>query len=69
MWVRNTKTLYAETACASGTLAAAYYLYLRTGQTNFTITQPSDSNFKIKIIHNTISLSGPILTSTMASIL
>ncbi len=41
VWVRGTATLCPETACGSGTLAAALHLRRQTGKNSFRIMQPS----------------------------
>ena len=62
VWVRDTKTMYAETACASGTLALAYMLYKKIGVKKLNIKQPSGFIFKTIIIKKEIKLSGPIIS-------
>lgn len=61
VWVRDTETLYEETACASGTLAVGYLLNRSMGRNTFCITQPSKSKFIVTVRKNTISLGGPII--------
>lgn len=61
VWVKATKTLYEETACASGTIALAYILYKKNGIKNLSIKQPSGVVFKTSIKNQIISLSGPII--------
>ena len=62
VWVRDTKTMYAETACGSGTLALAYMLYKKIGIRKLNIIQPSGFVFKTSIINKEIQLSGPIIS-------
>lgn len=48
VWVRATKTFFAETGCASGSLATAAVLnFIRPMAKEFTIKQPSGSDYKI----------------------
>lgn len=60
VWVRDTKTLYEETACASGTLALAYLKYRNGEGKILKIFQPSGTIFIVKIKNRNISLEGPI---------
>ena len=66
VWVSATKTLIAETACASGSLAAATVLRLGSSPQKFyNIRQPSGSMYKVIITGkgdyvSLFSLSGPI---------
>ena len=62
IWVRDTKTLYEETACASGSLAVAYFFSRLEYSHNFIIQQPSGKDFMVTIVNKRfISLGGPIL--------
>jgi len=69
VWVRNIGTCIQETACASGTLALAYYLYSQTGKAVFSIQQPSGALFKVEIKKDYIYLSGPIWNTEEKTIL
>jgi len=60
VWVRDTKTLYEETACASGTLALAYLKYKNKEGKAFVIIQPSGTEFRVAFKDGLVSLSGPI---------
>lgn len=62
VWVRDTKTLCEETACASGTLALAYMLYKKIGIKKLNIKQPSGFVFKTLVANKEIKLSGPIIS-------
>ncbi|MEK7497261.1 MAG: hypothetical protein AAB657_05200 [Patescibacteria group bacterium] len=61
VYVRDTETLYSESACASGTLALAYMSYIKTGMKKMYVRQPSGSIFETVIGNEKIELSGPIL--------
>jgi len=61
VWVRDTETLYEETACASGALALAYQRYSRGDGDRFNITQPSGSVYEVVFDNQAAVLSGPIL--------
>lgn len=60
VWVRDAETLYEETACASGTLALAFYLHHTKGEKKFSIVQPSGSVFEVELRDHLLILSGPI---------
>jgi diaminopimelate epimerase len=66
VWVGSTKTLVAETACASGSLAAAIVFYMKDyGKSSYLITQPSGERYQVKLTRReknifTFSLSGPV---------
>jgi len=60
VWVRDAETLYEETACASGTLALAFYLHHTKGKKKFSIVQPSGSIFEVELKDDYLILSGPI---------
>lgn len=62
VYVRDTKTMYEETSCASGTLALSYMLYKNTGIKKLNIIQPSGFKLKTFINKNEIQLSGPIVS-------
>ena len=49
VWVRDTSTLCHETACGSGTLAAALADHARTGATRFSILQPSGYRLSVRM--------------------
>lgn len=49
VWVRDTNTLCRESACGSGTLAAALALHSRNGRTVFRIQQPSGSILHVRM--------------------
>ncbi len=69
VWVRDTRTLYEETACASGTLALAYLKYKNKEGKTFKIEQPSGTDFIINIDSKNISLSGPIKKITTEEVI
>jgi diaminopimelate epimerase len=60
VWVRALNTTVTETACASGTIALAEYLYRGEGLVTATVMQPSGALFTTSITEEQISLSGPI---------
>lgn len=65
VWVRDVNTMFRETACASGSTAAAIYLLKTQGaQSPFTIKQPSREILTINLKENKKSIkatvSGPI---------
>lgn len=62
VWVRDTETLYEETACASGTIALAYFLHHQTKEQKFAIRQPSQTIFHVNLDENHITLHGPFST-------
>ena len=62
VWVKDTTTLYEETACGSGTLALAYMLYKKMGIKKLNIKQPSGFVFRTKITKKEIIISGPIIS-------
>lgn len=50
VWVRETNTCYAETACGSGSIAAGIVASLKNpGKNVFTVTQPSNESYTISI--------------------
>ncbi len=49
VWVRETGTLCRETACGSGTLAVAIAEHARSGETRFSIVQPSGCVFTVRM--------------------
>lgn len=49
VWVRDTDTLCRETACGSGTLAAALFEHARSGATRFSIVQPSGCALSVRM--------------------
>lgn len=61
VWVRDLKTLFAETACASGTMALAYFVWKSRGINKLQITQPSGAVFTTQIKNGQLKLRGPIL--------
>jgi diaminopimelate epimerase len=68
VWVKATKTFYEETACASGTIAAAFCIRKLQSKNNqfrsknkFFITQPSRSVFSVNFKGRLCILNGPIL--------
>ena len=61
VWVRDTKTLYEETACASGSLALGYYLSKNLYLGSFLIRQPSTCVYRVEVDAKFVSLEGPIL--------
>ena len=61
VWVRDISTLYAETACASGTAALAYYFWKFNGITNLRVKQPSGTIFNTKVKNGLLTVGGPIL--------
>jgi diaminopimelate epimerase len=69
VWVSGTKTLYEETACASGTIALAYMLFAKNKAKDVKVIQPSGSVFEIVIRKGSIKLTGPILTITEKQLL
>lgn len=61
IWVRDTATLYEETACASGSLVAAYHLNREEKENEVVVFQPSGTSYRVVFYPNkTIGLSGPI---------
>lgn len=62
IWIKDVDTLIEETACGSGTMALAYFMYSKYKVEKFQIKQPSNSIFKVFIKNNKISLSGKILS-------
>ena len=60
VWVRDLKTLIAETACASGTMALANSFWKSNGITALQIKQPSGAIFKTRIKNRTLSITGPM---------
>lgn len=62
VWVRDIKTCLKETACASGTLALAWYLYSQSGNKKFSIQQPSNAVFTVLIKRKYVYLRGPVWT-------
>lgn len=62
VWVKATETLYAETACGSGTLAAALVLAGENSTAQIEIIQPSRASFTVIIDEKTVSLRGPIIS-------
>jgi hypothetical protein len=60
VWVKSVGTFYAESACASGSLALAYLFWSRENISRVNIIQPSASMFSIHITKQTIALTGPI---------
>lgn len=61
VWVRNIESFYEETACASGSLAAAFCLRQKGISGEYAFLQPSGSVFKVKFVDkNQIEVSGPI---------
>lgn len=61
VWVNKARTLYEETACASGTIALSYMLYSKYKLKKIKIIQPSGACFDIEISGKIIKLSGPIV--------
>lgn len=61
VWVRDIDTLYFETACGSGTIAAFTYLYNTENIKNISILQPSEYNLDVEKVNNTITISGPVI--------
>lgn len=65
VWVRQTETLVHETACASGSIAAFLYNYIKSGDTQLTIKQPSGKSYLLNIglegiVINSITLESGI---------
>lgn len=54
VWVRDVKTLFYETACASGTTALSLWKSLETNNARctFAVTQPSRKNLTVEINKN-----------------
>ncbi|HBB56542.1 TPA: hypothetical protein DEW47_00655 [Patescibacteria group bacterium] len=62
IWVKDIDTLIEETACGSGTMALAYFMYSKYKIEKFQIKQPSNSIFKVFIKSNKIFISGEIIS-------
>ncbi len=62
VYVRDTKTMYEETSCASGTLALSYMLYKQKEIKKLNIIQPSGFTLKTSINKTEVHLSGPIIS-------
>lgn len=61
VWVRDVGSLIEETACASGSLAAAFYLFKNSEKMEYKLGQPSGTVFEVVINkNNQIKISGPI---------
>ncbi len=58
--VRDIDTLFAETACASGTAAIAYFLSRSKGAISLKVKQPSGAIFSTEIRKGNLVISGPI---------
>lgn len=58
--VKDIGTLIEETACGSGTMALAYFMYSKYKIEKFQIKQPSNSIFRVSIKNKKISLSGKV---------
>ena len=59
VWVNDIRTLYEETACASGTFALAYMLFKKEGLRKIAVHQVSGSTFQVQLKADSISLTGP----------
>src|SRR3989344_1344208 len=69
VYVRDTKTFYEESSCASGTLALAYMLYEKKGIKKLNVLQPSGFILKTSISKNEIKLGGQIVSIKKETIL
>ncbi len=58
--VKSLSVSVRETACASGTLALAMYLYKKDGTKEFFVRQPSGAVFDVSVGKSILTLSGPI---------
>lgn len=65
VWVRGTATLCHETACGSGTLAAALLEHTRCGATLFSLRQPSGFSLSVRMERSgtgwKVWVGGPVL--------
>lgn len=61
VWVRSIDTLYCETACGSGTIAAFTYLYNNNKNNTASILQPSGYYLDVEKENNLITISGPVI--------
>ena len=61
VWVREIETLYYETACGSGTIAAFTYLYNKENINQTSILQPSGYYLDVEKIDNSIIICGPVI--------
>ncbi|MBO5477748.1 MAG: hypothetical protein J6A15_08365 [Clostridia bacterium] len=61
VWVRSIDTLYYETACGSGTIAAFTYLYNQSNVDNISILQPSGYTLKVEKKDSIVIISGPVI--------
>lgn len=62
VWVRDVKTLIAETACASGTAALAYACWKSSGKKSLLVRQPSGTIYKTAVDRDGLTITGPILS-------
>lgn len=62
VWVRANQKILNETACASGTMALALFLYGESGKKRFVISQPSGTKFFVSIRGKEMVLSGPVIS-------
>ncbi|RJQ35253.1 hypothetical protein C4568_01380 [Candidatus Parcubacteria bacterium] len=60
VWVRDIRTLYDETACASGTAALAYRCWKLEGVRKLRIKQPSGAIFRTEIRGGMLKIEAPI---------
>lgn len=67
VWVRDIKTLFYETACASGTTAVALWKSLqnRKSKTSLIIKQPSQKSLKITIEKDRKKFNGALIEGPM----
>jgi diaminopimelate epimerase len=63
VWVRDTETLFYETACASGTTAVGLYTakYKNTSNRSISIIQPSGAKMDVTIRTNNQTISNAII--------
>lgn len=60
VWVKDTETLYEETACASGSFALAFMVFQNSKQKKLAIRQPSGAVFTVARDNKNIVLTGPV---------
>lgn len=62
VWVRDIKTLFNETACASGTAAVGFYLARKLNRSlNLPIIQPSGETITVSVkLPNQVLIRGPV---------
>lgn len=61
VWVRSIDTLYYETACGSGTIAAFTYLYNENNINSISVLQPSGYSLKVEKNDNLVTISGSVI--------